>query len=154
MKNLRVLLVDDNERFLDSIERYLNSIPEMNIVCAAKATSGEQAIKLCAELNLDLILMDITLPGMNGLDAMRSIKQTPNAPRVIILTIHDSSEYRWAAKEAGADGFLVKSEFTEKLVPLVQSLFPQSSDCPSSEDQAIIEEDAALLRHKIEKLNP
>jgi DNA-binding NarL/FixJ family response regulator len=123
MKSVRVLLVDDNERFLESIERYFISVPEMHIVCAGKAKSGEEGVKLSAELKPDLILMDVTMPRMNGIEAMRLIKQEANAPRVVILTIHESNEYRRAARETGADGYLTKSECTEKLVPLVQSLF-------------------------------
>lgn len=89
---------------------------------------------MSAELKPDLILMDLTMPGMGGLKATRLMKQETLAPRVVILTIHESSEYRNAAREAGADSFLTKSEFTEKLVPVVQSMFPESlntSDCPS-----------------------
>jgi DNA-binding NarL/FixJ family response regulator len=133
MKKVRALLVDDNERFLDSIERYLNSIPELSIVCAAKATSGEEAIKLCAQLKPDLVLMDLTMPGMGGLKATRLMKQETQAPRVVILTIHEGVEYGNAAHDAGADGFLSKSEFTEKLIPILRSMFPESpstSDCP------------------------
>jgi two-component system invasion response regulator UvrY len=133
VKKVRALLVDDKERFLDSIERYLVSVPELNVDCIGKATSGEEAIMLSMELKPDLILMDLTMPGMGGLEATQLIKQEANAPRVVILTIHESDEYRRAAREAGADGFLTKSEFTEKLVSVVQSMFPESlntSDCP------------------------
>jgi DNA-binding NarL/FixJ family response regulator len=139
MKNVRTLLVDDNERFLASIERYLASIPEPHIDCVARAGSGEEAIRLSGSLKPDLILMDVTLPGINGLDALQSIKRAPNAPRIIILTIHEGDEYRWAAREAGADGFLTKSDFSEKLIRLVQSIFPvssESSDSSSSEGEA------------------
>jgi DNA-binding NarL/FixJ family response regulator len=128
MKSLKVLLVDDNERFIDSIERYLVSIPDLHIDCVGKATSGEDAITLIPVLHPDLILMDLTMPGINGLETTRMIKGSKNPPRTIILTIHDSEEYRWAAKEAGADGFLTKSEFTEKLTPLLRVLFPKSAD--------------------------
>lgn len=124
MKSVRVLLVDDNERFLKSIERYLASLPEMNIVSAGKATSGVEAIRLSGELKPDLIIMDLAMPSMNGLKVTRLIKEAADAPRVIILTIHESDEYRRAAREAGADGFVTKAEFGEKLLPLVQSLFP------------------------------
>jgi two-component system response regulator NreC len=126
MKNVRVLLVDDNERFLVSIGRYLASLRDLDIITAGKAMSGEEAIKLSAQLKPDLILMDLTMPRLNGLAATRVIKQKADAPRVIILTIHDSDEYKKAAREAGADGFVTKSEFAETLVPLVLSLFPQS----------------------------
>lgn len=123
MKRVRVLLVDDNERFLESVERYLGSIPEMNIVSAGKATSGVEAIRLSAKLKPDLILMDLTMPTLNGLAATRVIKQEADAPRVIILTIHENDEYKKAAREAGADGFVTKSEFADQLLPLIDSLF-------------------------------
>ncbi len=133
MQNLRVLLVDDNERFIDSIERYLVSVPDLLIECVGKATSGEDAIKLITVLKPDFILMDLTMPGMGGLKATRLMKRESDPPRVVILTIHEGIEYRNAAHEAGADGFLSKSEFTEKLIPVLRSMFPESpskSDCP------------------------
>jgi DNA-binding NarL/FixJ family response regulator len=126
VKSLRVLLVDDNERFIDSVERYLVSVPDLQIDCVGKATSGEDAIKLTPMVKPDLVLMDLTMPGINGLIAMQSIKKAPNPPRVVMLTIHDSDEYRWAAKDAGADGFLSKSELTEKLIPILRSMFTVS----------------------------
>ena len=58
-----------------------------------------------------------------GLDVAREIKQLPNAPKVVILTLHDGDEYRGAAREAGADGFLTKSELGHRLLPLGQGLF-------------------------------
>jgi len=126
MKSVRVLLVDDNERFLESIERYLASLRDVDIISVGKAMSGEGAIKLCAQLKPDLILMDLAMPRMSGLKATRLIKEAADAPRVIMLTIHEGDEYKKAAREAGADGFVTKSEFAETLVPLVRSLFPQS----------------------------
>lgn len=138
MKNLRVLLVDDNERFLDSIERYLISIPGIHIDCIAKGRSGEDAIGLCTTLKPDLILIDLTMPGINGLDAMRLIKQSKNPPRAIMLTIHDSDEYRWAAKDAGADGFLTKSEFMQKLMPIIRTIFPEKFDPRDNADNETI----------------
>jgi DNA-binding NarL/FixJ family response regulator len=60
---------------------------------------------------------------MNGLDATREIKSDPNAPRVIILTLHDNPEYRAAAKAVRADGFITKTEVDLQLLPLIHQLF-------------------------------
>ncbi|MCP4516579.1 MAG: response regulator transcription factor, partial [Delftia sp.] len=73
----------------------------------------------------DLVLMDLAMPGMSGLEATRQIKARPSGPRVIILTLYDSPEYRAAAQELGADGFVIKSEFFDQLQPAIHTLFAQ-----------------------------
>ena len=121
MKRIQVLLVDDNQIFLDSIQRFLASVKNIQVVgCAA---SGEEAILLAEKLNPELVLMDLAMPGMNGLQATRILKAKEHAPSVIVLTMHDSREYQQAVESAGADGFVAKSEFGEKLQPLIESLF-------------------------------
>ena len=121
MKRIQVLLVDDNQIFLDSIQRFLASVKNVQVVgCAA---SGEEAIILAEKLNPELVLMDLAMPAMNGLQATRILKAKGHAPRIVVLTIHDSLEYQRAAKSVGADGFIAKSEFGEKLQPLIESLF-------------------------------
>lgn len=75
--------------------------------------------KLCP----NLVLMDLAMPRMNGLEATRHIKAQPSAPYVVILTLNDSSEYRLASEAVGADGFVTKSEIGTTLLPLIDSLF-------------------------------
>jgi two-component system invasion response regulator UvrY len=152
MKSVKVLLADDNQRFLESTERFLRSIPDINMVAVGKALSGEEAIRLSSELKPDLILMDLAMPGMSGLEATRLIKQAGEAPRVVILTIHENDEYRRAAEGAGADGFVTKSDFAEKLVPMVRSLFPQSSCEPSSGHCEPHHPQPSSTKHSIERL--
>ena len=62
------------------------------------------------------------MPGMNRLEATRRLKESPSAPRVVILTLHDTEEYRLAAEQARADGFIAKSDFGQKLLPLLETL--------------------------------
>ena len=122
MKSRRVLLVDDSQVFLKAAERFLlHGVPGFEL--AGKATSGEQAITMVAALRPDLVLMDLAMPGMNGLEATRRIKQQHDAPKVLIVTLHDESTYRVLAKDAGADGFLLKENFVTELPGLVTSLF-------------------------------
>lgn len=72
------------------------------------------------------MLMDLVMPGMNGLEATRRIKTQSGAPRVVILTLHDDLEYRAATKAAGADGFIAKSEFCTEVLPSTHRLFTNS----------------------------
>lgn len=86
--------------------------------------SGEEAVGKSVELQPDLVLMDLAMPGIGGLDATRKIKSGINPPRVIIITIHEGDEYRKSAEEAGADGFISKSELHIKLAKQIRSFFP------------------------------
>ncbi len=121
MHTVRVLLVDDNPAFLDTAARELTADARVQIV--GRAGSGEEALVHVQRAPPDLVLLDISLPGMNGLEATRKIKAWPNAPRIVLVTIHDTSDYRVAGKAAGADGFIAKEEFDTQILPLVETLF-------------------------------
>ena len=122
MNPLRILLVDDSAEFLESAARLLMLHQELCIVgCAA---SGSAALEQVAVLNPDLVLMDLAMPGMNGLETTRQIKARPAAPRVVIMTLYDVAEYRAAARAATADGFIAKSSIRSQLLPMLAGLFP------------------------------
>lgn len=125
MKKLRVLLVDDSREFINSAASLLSLRPELDVV--GQARSGAEAIRLATELEPDLVLMDIAMPQMNGLEATRRIKAKPSPPRVVVLTLHNNAEYRSAARAVGSDGFLSKEDFPVKLIPLIHTLFKEAS---------------------------
>jgi two-component system chemotaxis response regulator CheY len=120
MPPLRLLLVDDSPLFLDSAVQLLSRDPEIEIV--GRAFSGEEALTRVAALQPDLVLMDIAMPGMGGLEATRQIKALPKPPRVVILTLYDNPEYRAAAERAGADGFICKSDFDARALTRIHAL--------------------------------
>jgi len=120
---VKILLVDDHADFMETLAYYLAKFPQVRVT--AKAGSGEEALKRVQARPPDLVLLDLMMPGMNGFDAARRIKALPKPPRVIILTLFNNAEYRAKADEAGADGFLGKSEITAKLFPLIHALFPE-----------------------------
>ena len=110
MANTRILIVDDSADFLDSVSLLLSAAPGVTVI--GRARSGEEAIVEVERLQPDLVLMDIGMPGMGGIEATRQIKARERAPRLLLLTMHDSAEYRRAGEHAGADGFLSKLDFT------------------------------------------
>ena len=120
MTRIRVLLVDDAKEFLKMISHFLASAPDVELI--GTVLTGRDAITRAAELRPDLILMDLVMPEINGLEATRQIKATPDPPTVIILTGHDTPEYRSAAATAGADGFIHKPNLFDELLPLMRRL--------------------------------
>ena len=120
---LRILLVDDSPAFLHAATRALALDPRIDIV--GKALSGHQALALVPEVQPDVVLMDVAMPGMNGFEATRRIKAQPNAPRVFVLTSHDLAHYRTAAQDAGADHFINKADFGAELLPLIETVLAE-----------------------------
>ena len=92
------------------------------IEVVGQAESGEAAIAQVQRLNPDVVVMDLAMPEMNGLEATRHLKRFPQPPKVILLTLYDNSEYSMAARLAGADGFITKSEAGAALLLLIHKL--------------------------------
>jgi DNA-binding NarL/FixJ family response regulator len=120
--SIRVLLVDDNPAFLETEARFLSADPRVHVV--GGVLSGVEALEQVGLLRPDLVLIDLAMTGMNGLETTRHLKALEPPPLVIILTLHDNLEYRIAAELAQADGFVAKADFGAKLLPLIHHLFP------------------------------
>lgn len=126
MSKIKVLLADDSPEFLKMASQFLAADPGIELV--GVALTGKDALALAAELQPELILMDMIMPHMNGVEATRQIKSLPNAPIVVLLTGHDTPEYRSAATDAGADGFVYKPELFKELLPLIHQLTAVAAD--------------------------
>ncbi len=122
---LHILVVDDNPTFLRTVARFLTSLPIVGTVDCV--TSGGAAIAYIARTLPDLVLMDVSMPGISGLDATRQIRSQRPAPTIIIMTLHDDIEYRIAATSVGANGFLAKSELLSCLPALLATLSSNGS---------------------------
>lgn len=118
---VRTLIVDDNARFLRAIREALNVIPWVDVI--GTATSAEEAVAFLREAQLELVLMDVKLPGIDGFEATRRIRAEYPSIRTVILTLAASPEYERAAAEAGASGFLAKTETGRKLLSLLENIF-------------------------------
>jgi DNA-binding NarL/FixJ family response regulator len=131
LNNKGVLLVDDNKTFLESAIKFLTTDTTFAVV--GWAFTASEAFTKIKKFNPDLVLMDFSLPDMNGFEATRIIKQMSESTRVIILSINNHEDYIKESGLAGADGYLCKSDFGSRLLPMVESLFkPESSDADSS----------------------
>lgn len=113
MKPIRVLLADDHALVRAGIRGLLESLPGIEVV--AETGDGREALELIRTSHPDVVLMDIAMPGMNGLEvAARVAKESPDV-RVVILSMHADEEYVWQALRAGAAGYLLKEADTAEL---------------------------------------
>jgi two-component system invasion response regulator UvrY len=119
---VRILLVDDNEDFRRQAARFLASVPGCRV--DAFASSGREALEISGRDDFDLILIDLSMPGMGGFEATQKIKERPLPPRVVILSLGGGDAYRIASEAAKADGFLSKLDFTTQIASLIERLFP------------------------------
>src|SRR5512146_1151201 len=106
MIKIRVVLADDHTILRAGLQSLLNAQPDIEVV--GEASDGAATIQVIQELEPDVVLLDITMPGMNGLDATREVKRVRPATQVLILTMHDDDAYLRQALRAGASGFVLK----------------------------------------------
>ena len=117
-KPVRVILADDHTLVRAGIRALLEKLPGVEVV--GEASDGREVLKLVGTHRPDLVLMDIAMPGLNGLEAAaRMAKEFPDV-RVIILSMHPNEEYVWRALKAGAAGYLLKKAATAELASALQ----------------------------------
>ena len=116
----RLLVVDDHEIVRAGIKQLLSEHEEFTI--AGKAASGADAVKMVREANWDVVLLDISMPGMNGIEALAQIRHIKPEQPVLILTMHPENHYAINLLRAGANGYLSKDCTAEMLVDAIQTV--------------------------------
>jgi len=117
---LQIMLVDDNLTFMASVAKTLKLVPNTRVV--AEAHNGQEALDMAQRLQPDLMLLDIVMPGLTGLDVARAMQSWPHSPRVLFLSMHDNESYRLAAQSLGALGLVGKANFVAELLPIIADL--------------------------------
>ena len=117
---IRVALVDDQELVRIGLRMVIEASDDMKVV--AEAPDGEQAVAVVTRIPTDVVLMDIRMPRLDGVEATRRIVARPDAPRVIALTTFDLDEYAYAALRAGASGFLLKDATSAEVLTAIRTV--------------------------------
>ena len=117
---IRILLADDHELVRHGIRHTLESNPNWQVV--GEASDGRQAVDLVRELTPDIVILDLNMPGLTGIEALREIVKTTPKPRVIVLSVDDSEPMILEALSAGAQAYLLKTDAARDLVTAVESL--------------------------------
>ncbi|MGX5694901.1 response regulator [Agromyces soli] len=136
MSGLRTLVVDDHALVRSGIVGLLEAA-ELEVV--GEAGDGLEAVELARGLRPDVVLMDIRMPGLDGIEATRRITAAPDAPNVLVLTTFDLDEYVYRALQAGASGFLLKDAPPERLVDAVRTVATGESLLAPSLTRRLIE---------------
>jgi DNA-binding NarL/FixJ family response regulator len=126
---IRLLLVDDDPEFRETLRVLLTQREEA--VVLAEAGSGEEALRLADALRPDVILMDLAMPRMNGLEVTRRLKAIWPAAVVVIITVHEEEAYRQTALAAGAEAFLVKKTLGVDLWPTLLKIAKKEQAQPT-----------------------
>src|SRR5688572_10315045 len=115
---MRILLVDDNMLFAASAQRFLSTFDSVEVVAVARG--GREALDHLERQRADMVLMDLNMHGMNGLEATRRIKALDPGIRIIVVSLDDTEEFRSAATNAGAENFVSKQDFVMRLPALIK----------------------------------
>jgi len=126
MPTIKVLIADDNAKFIESVKKLLANDQDIEVI--GEAREGKEAVLKAKELKPDIVLMDVRMPGMNGLEATRELNQIMPEVKTIILTIYDIDEYRDAAENSGAFGFVLKKSMRNKLIQTIRETFESRID--------------------------
>lgn len=119
-RKLRLLLVDDHALVREGIRSSLVRYPSIKPV--GEAANGKDALRKCKELHPDVVLMDLNMPEMSGLEATPLIRESFPDTKIIALTVHDSKEYIFKILRAGAHGYVLKDTSPEELVRAIESV--------------------------------
>jgi DNA-binding NarL/FixJ family response regulator len=122
----RVVIADDHDIVREGIRRILTRLrPKWEI--SGEAGNGEDAVKLVRSLQPDIVVLDVTMPGMTGLEAARQISRMNLACRILIFTVHDSDWIRTEVRNAGAQGYVQKSQVARDLVTAIERILEGGS---------------------------
>lgn len=116
-KKKKIVIAEDHTILREGLKALLSSITELEVV--GEAEDGREAMKLASELEPDLMLMDLSMPRMNGIEAIKEIKKHHPEIKILVLTVYKTEEYVLASLQAGADGYILKeADYSEFLLAI------------------------------------
>jgi DNA-binding NarL/FixJ family response regulator len=137
------MLVDDQELVRTGFRMVLGAQPDIEVV--GEAPDGQAAVEALRTIEADVVLMDVRMPRMDGVEAARLICATPGGPKVLILTTFDLDEYAFAAIKAGASGFLLKDVPPAELITAIRSVHSGDAVVAPSTTRRLLDRFAVLL---------
>lgn len=150
-----IMLAEDHHLIREALRVLLEDRTEVDVV--GQAEDGAEALELAQELKPDIVVMDISMPNLNGLEATRRLIEFDDPPQIIILSQHKRREYVVQALQAGASGYLLKDSITDELIEAIQTvkegLTYLSEQLPGDEIMGLIQR-GETLPNPVERLTP
>ena len=143
--NVRIVIADDHVIMAAALRSLLDSLPGLAVI--AEAHDGMRAVQVARETRPDLVLMDISMPGLNGIEATRQILSESPSTRVIVLSMHVEERFVAGAFEAGATGYLLKDCSPEELVTAIRSVMANKSYVTPGAVGALLQRLTGQLQH-------
>jgi DNA-binding NarL/FixJ family response regulator len=137
MKNLKIVLAEDHTILREGLRALLGAHPDFEVI--GEARDGRDAVRCVERLAPDLLLMDLSMPRMSGMDAIREIKKRYPNIKVIALTVHNTEEYLLTTLQAGADGYVLKDATHDELVMAIKSVMQGRSYLSPGVSEKVIE---------------
>jgi DNA-binding NarL/FixJ family response regulator len=141
---IRVVLVDDQQMVRAGFRMVIDSQPDLTVV--GEAGDGAAAVSLLRGVRADVVLMDVRMPGTDGIEATRQLTAPADPPRVVVLTTFDLDEYVVAAIGAGASGFLLKDAPPEEMLDAIRTVHAGDSVIAASSTRRLLQHVAPMLR--------
>ena len=142
----RVLIVDDHAFVRRGVQSILNSFPEWEL--CGEADNGNDAVRLSETLKPEVIIMDISMPGLNGIEAMRTIHKNHPETKVILLTLHENDELVRSAFRAGARGYLLKVDAEKELVQALTEVLKERAYISPKIDPQVVKSVFSEMKDK------
>lgn len=142
----KILVIDDHQLFRAGIIKIFGNLPGYEIV--AEAETGEEALQLVREKTPDMVLMDIAIGGIGGLETIRRIKRIQQGIKVLVVTDYENAPYPTRALKAGADGYFSKKDCSQNLIQAVKTIMSGQHYITARVAQELV------LRNQVEYVNP
>jgi DNA-binding NarL/FixJ family response regulator len=134
----RVLIVDDHAFVRRGVQSILESFPDWEL--CGQASDGKEAISMVEHLKPDVVLMDVSMPGMDGIEATRIVRAANSRTKIVLLTLHESVEVLRSGFRAGANGYLLKADAEEELMKALRVVIGDGSYISPKIDPQIVEQ--------------
>lgn len=149
MYKITVLIADDHAMMRQGLKQILEL--ENDITVIAQASNGSEAVKLVREKKPDIVLMDINMPGTNGLQAIKELKFEKNPSKIIVLTIHEDREYLFKTIQMGAEGYVLKDAEPAVLIEAIRKVYSGQSYIQSNMTKELVKEFNRVTLHEKDK---
>src|ERR1043165_3472149 len=118
---INVIIADDHQMFIDGVRALLANEPDVQLV--GQALNGKQVLEELEKNHVDIVLLDVNMPEMDGIETTRTIRQRGKDVKIVMLTMHNNPEFIFGLMNAGANGYILKNTGKEELMEAIQAVF-------------------------------